>query len=53
MKLRKKEFNVQLIMEYLDGGGHQTMAACQLPHISAEEAEVLLKNAIDEYFSNL
>ena len=47
------EINVQLIMEYLDGGGHQTMAACQLPHISAEEAEVLLKNAIDEYFSNL
>ena len=47
------EINVQLIMEYLGGGGHQTMAACQLPQISAEEAEVLLKNAIDEYFSNL
>lgn len=47
------EINVQLIMEYLGGGGHQTMAACQLPDISAEEAEVLLKNAIDEYLSNI
>ncbi len=47
------EINVQLIMESLGGGGHQTMAACQLSHKTAEEAVDLLKNAIDEYFSNI
>lgn len=47
------EINVQLVMESLGGGGHQTMAACQLTDITAAEAEVVLKNAIDEYFSNL
>ena len=47
------EINVQLIMESLGGGGHQTMAACQLSQKTAEEAVDLLKNAIDEYFSNI
>lgn len=47
------EINVQLIMESLGGGGHQTMAACQLSQKTAEEAVNLLKNAIDEYFSNI
>lgn len=47
------EVNVQLVMESLGGGGHQTMAACQLNEKTTEEAVSLLKNAIDEYFSNL
>ncbi len=34
-------------METLGGGGHQTMAACQLPKLTIEQATVKLKNAID------
>ena len=30
--------NVQVIMESLGGGGHQTMAAAQLKHITPEAA---------------
>jgi len=44
--------NVQLIMEKLGGGGHQTMAACQLECESYEEAASLLKEAIDSYENN-
>lgn len=40
--------NVQVIMEKLGGGGHQTMAATQIENISVEEAEKMLKSAIDE-----
>ena len=40
------EVNVQLIMEALGGGGHQTMAACQLGEISADEAVQKLHDAI-------
>ncbi len=47
------EINVQLIMENLGGGGHQTMSACQLGDISFTEAEEILKKAIDEYYDNL
>lgn len=47
------EVNVQLIMESLGGGGHQTMSACQLGEISFEMAEETLKRAIDDYYSNL
>ncbi len=47
------EINVQLIMENLGGGGHQTMSACQLGDISLEMAEETLKRAIDEYYNNL
>ncbi len=47
------EINVQLIMEDLGGGGHQTMSACQLPDLTVIEAEIKLQNAIDFYFSNL
>ena len=43
------EFNVQLIMEKLGGGGHKTMAACSLKTDSFEEATQLLKKAIQEY----
>lgn len=41
--------NVQVIMEQLGGGGHQTMAASQLKGISMNEAVEKLKKAIDEY----
>ncbi|MBR5201965.1 MAG: DHH family phosphoesterase [Clostridia bacterium] len=41
------EVNVQVIMEELNGGGHQTMAAAQLPEETFENALALLKNAID------
>ena len=47
------EINVQLIMEELGGGGHQTMSACQLPDMTLIEAEIKLQNTIDLYFSNL
>ena len=42
--------SVQLILEKLDGGGHLTSAGTQLEGISIEEAEIMLINAIDEYF---
>ncbi len=41
--------NVQLIMETLGGGGHLTMAACQLDGITVDDAVVKLKDAIDLY----
>lgn len=44
--------NVQLIMEALGGGGHQTMAAVQLANTDLSEAQQLLKKAIDEYYEN-
>ncbi len=40
--------NVQLIMEALGGGGHQTMAATQIPDISMEEAKQMLLQAISQ-----
>ena len=42
------EVNVQLVMEALGGGGHQTMAACQLGEIKFDEAKQKLKQAIDQ-----
>ena len=42
------EVNVQLIMEALGGGGHQTMAACQLGEIHFDDAMQKLKQAIDQ-----
>ncbi len=42
------EVNVQLIMEALGGGGHQTMAACQLGGVKFDEAMQKLKQAIDQ-----
>lgn len=41
--------NVQLVMEKLGGGGHQTMAATQLADTTVEEGVTMLKNAIDEH----
>lgn len=46
------EVNVQLIMETLGGGGHQTMSACQLPQLTVEEATERLKKAIDKYITD-
>lgn len=40
--------NVQVIMEALGGGGHQTMAATQLDNIALKDASKLLIKAIDE-----
>lgn len=45
--------NVQLVMEHMNGGGHQTMAATQLHGVSLEEAGKQLKNAIDIYYDNI
>lgn len=39
--------NVQVVMEQLGGGGHQTMAATQVENISVQEAVKMLMNAID------
>ena len=43
------QVNVQIIMESLGGGGHQTMAATVLKHTSLEQARVRLSAAIDTY----
>ena len=43
------DINVQLIMEKLGGGGHASVAGCQLKNISLAEARELLMNAIKEY----
>ncbi len=40
--------NVQVIMEQLGGGGHQTMAAAQLENITLDEAAKALITAIDD-----
>ena len=42
------EFNVQLIMERLGGGGHLNMAGAQLVDYTIEEAKDLLKSTIQE-----
>ena len=41
--------NVQVIMESLGGGGHQTMAAAQLKHITPEAARARIQTASDQY----
>jgi c-di-AMP phosphodiesterase-like protein len=41
--------NVQLIMEKLGGGGHQSMAGTQLKGVNAKEAYIKLTNAIDAF----
>ena len=44
--------NVQLIMESLGGGGHQTMAAAQFQNMSLENCRQKLLIAIEEYYLN-
>lgn len=45
--------NVQVIMEILNGGGHQTMAATQLKDTTMEEAYEALIEAIDHRLSEI
>ncbi len=40
--------NVQVILEKLGGGGHITIAGAQLDDVTIEQADEMLKNAIDE-----
>lgn len=42
------EVNVQVIMEKLGGGGHQTMAAVQLSDCSAQDVENKLLKVLKE-----
>ena len=42
------KINVQLIMEALGGGGHQTMAAVQLKDVSLQEAKEQLVNVLKD-----
>lgn len=44
------EINVQVIMESLGGGGHQTMAACQLKDHDIKSAREALEKSITEFF---
>lgn len=41
--------NVQVIMEYLGGGGHQTMAAVQLRGVDLQQAMEMLIRSINRY----
>lgn len=43
------DINVQIIMEMLGGGGHQSISATQIPNISIKDAKIVLKNAINHY----
>ena len=43
------EINVQVIMEKLGGGGHMSVAGCQLKATTVSEARDMLKSAIKEY----
>ena len=43
-----EQINVQVILEKLGGGGHITIAGAQLEDVTIEEADQMLKNAIDE-----
>ena len=43
------KISVQIIMERLGGGGHQTSAAVQLKDVSIEKATEKLKKEIDKY----
>ena len=42
------DLNVQVIMESLGGGGHQTMAACQMEDVSIAEARERLVSIIND-----
>ena len=43
--------NVQVVMEKLGGGGHQTMAATQIPDITVAEAKQQLLQVLAEEFA--
>lgn len=46
------DMNVQIIMEELGGGGHQTMAGAQVPNAKIDGVKRLLINSIDKYYQN-
>ncbi len=43
------DINVQVLMEYLGGGGHLTMAGAQLKNMTTDEARSLILESIDNY----
>ena len=45
--------NVQLVMEAMGGGGHQTMAGVQLKNMDIKTATDTLRKAIDDYYINV
>ena len=45
--------NVQIICERLGGGGHLTMAGAQLMNTDLEEAEALVRTAIEHYMQEV
>ena len=47
------KMNVQVVMEKLGGGGHQTMAGAQIRNTTFEEVRQRLNEAIDEYLSTM
>ena len=46
-------FSVQLVLEKIGGGGHLNMAGAQVETNSIEEAEKILRNALDEYMKEV
>lgn len=44
-------YNVQLIMEHLGGGGHQTMAGVQIDNADLDQVRTLINGAIDNYLN--
>lgn len=47
------KMNVQIVMEKLGGGGHQTMAGAQLRNTTFEEVRQRLNAAVDEYLNEM
>lgn len=45
--------NVQVIMEYMNGGGHQTMAAVQIKKLTVAEVTEQVMRSIDRYNESL
>ncbi|MEG1257254.1 DHH family phosphoesterase [Clostridium sp.] len=43
------DINVQVILEYLGGGGHLTMAGARIKQTTQNQAEELLNDAIEKY----
>lgn len=49
----RSKVNVQRIMEELGGGGHFSVAACQLSDISVEQATALLQKTVEAYIKEI
>lgn len=45
--------NVQIICERMGGGGHLTMAGAQLANMELEEAEAIVRAAIEQYMQEI